>query len=149
MTSSKIVLTAETIPHVALDFMNNTHFEELELVKSLGELISNFQQSENEQDTLALILDEWLEHTQAHFSRENKLMMDIQFPMHSVHSAEHSRVLEEMEIVVVLWKQNQDIELLSHYVFEAWPQWFEQHVNSMDMITAKFAVIHGYKQDLK
>jgi hemerythrin len=147
MSSTKIILTAETVPHVALDFMNNTHFEELDMVQSLGELITHYQQGDN--DALTQALNAWLKHTQAHFSRENELMIDIQFPMYLVHSGEHSRVLEEMESMVTSWNNDHDIEMLSDYVFTAWPQWFEQHVNSMDMVTAQFALMHGYTQDLK
>ncbi len=147
MPSTKIILTAETVPHVALDFMNNTHFEELDMVQSLGELITHYQQGDN--DALTQALNAWLKHTQAHFSRENELMIDIQFPMYLVHSGEHSRVLEEMESMVTSWNNDHDIEMLSDYVFTAWPQWFEQHVNSMDMVTAQFALMHGYTQDLK
>jgi hemerythrin len=142
MSSTRIVLTAEAVPHVALDFMNNTHFEELDMVKSLGELITHYQQSDN--DTLSHALKAWFEHTQAHFSRENELMVDIQFPMYPMHSGEHARVLEEMESIVISWNKNYDIALLSEYVFTAWPHWFEQHVNSMDMVTAQFAVMNGY-----
>ncbi|MBL1321861.1 MAG: hemerythrin family protein [Methylophaga sp.] len=142
MSSTKVVLTAETVPHVALDIMNNTHFEELELVRSLGELITHYQQGDN--DILSQALNEWLEHTQTHFSRENKLMVDIQFPMYLVHSGEHAQVLEEMESIVTSWNNDHDIALLSEYVFTAWPQWFQQHVNSMDMVTAQFAVMNGY-----
>lgn len=147
MSHNKLVLTAETVPHVALDFMNATHFEELERVRTLGELISGYKQSKNDNDRLSEALNKWIEHTQAHFARENELMIDIQFPMYPMHSGEHNRVLEEMERMVASWNKTYDIALLSDYVFTAWPQWFEQHVNSMDMVTAQFAVMHGYEQD--
>jgi len=145
MTSSaKIILTAETISRVDIDFMNNTHFEELDMVKVLGELIIDCQQNENECDTINLVLNEWLDHTQAHFERENTLMMACHFPMYPVHSGEHDRVLDEMQAVIKAWEKDHDIDSLSQYVFSDWPSWFEAHVNSMDMVTAQFAVMHGF-----
>jgi len=145
---NKSILNAGTIPHVALDFMNNTHFEEVELVAKLGELISEVQEDENVRpDAINLLnsmLDEWLKHTQAHFLRENELMMETQFPMYTVHSGEHESVLENMQEIIQIWQSNHDIELLADYVFSTWPSWFDNHVNSMDMITAHFAVMHGF-----
>lgn len=139
MTSTRTVLTADTIPHVALDFMNNTHFEELELLDSLGKLIE-----QGDKAGITRSLSTWLEHTQAHFARENELMIDIGFPMIAMHSGEHGRVLAELEMIITSWQQDNDIDLLSEYVFIAWPKWFENHVNSMDMITAQFAVMNGF-----
>ena len=134
----------DSIPEVALDFMNKTHFEEIEMVKALGNIVSEYQQNNNQEKQLTISLEHWLKHTKAHFSRENLLMMDINFPMYSVHSGEHSSVLEEMENIVNAWKNNHDIALISDYIFTTWPNWFNSHVNSMDMITAQFALIHGY-----
>jgi hemerythrin len=146
-TLTKVVLDVDTIPRLDLDFMNNTHFEEVEMVKSLGSLIDNYQQNENSNPALTQALDQWLEHTQAHFCRENELMIDIGFPMYAMHSGEHSRVLEDMKDRFAFWKQAHDIDLLAQYVFIDWPLWFEAHVNSMDMITARFAAMNGYQQD--
>ncbi|NOQ94654.1 MAG: hypothetical protein GQ547_08495 [Methylophaga sp.] len=145
---NKIILNAGTIPHVALDFMNSTHFEEIELVEKLGATITEYEQNKaptsEQTKTLNTLLEEWLSHTQAHFDRENTLMQEIQFPMSLVHSSEHERVLANMTDIIQTWQRNADIELLAEYVFSSWPQWFDNHVNSMDMITAHFAVMHGF-----
>jgi len=145
---NKTVLNAGTIPHVAVDFMNNTHFEEIELVEKLGEVITEYEQNSaptlDETKRLSDFLEQWLTHTQAHFSRENELMLETQFPMYSVHSGEHERVLKSMQEIIQTWQSNHDIEMLADYVFSSWPQWFDDHVNSMDMITAHFAVMHGF-----
>ena len=145
---NKIVLNAGTIPHVALDFMNNTHFEEIELVEKLGELISDYEQSDAPSQTetkrLSEMLDKWLHHTQAHFLRENELMQQINFPMISVHSMEHESTLENMTNIVREWQSDFDTQALAEYVFTSWPAWFDNHVNSMDMITAHFAVMQGF-----
>lgn len=139
MITNKQILTAETIPHVALDFMNNRHFEELEILNALGKLIE--QGDDLAAITAAIVV--WLEHTMAHFARENALMIEINFPMISMHSSEHSRVLLEMNTVSTTWQQTYDIDALADYVFSTWPNWFDTHVSSMDMITAKFAVMNG------
>ncbi len=147
MTKTKIVLEKEFIPQVELDFMNNTHFEEIKMVKELGELINTFLSNKDPQTQQAISqkLVSWQSHTLAHFDRENKLMQETDFPAYPVHKNEHDLALERTNEIVKAWNDNQDIELLEDYTFTLWPKWFEQHVNTMDMITAKFAVMNGYK----
>jgi len=148
-TMNKIILESATIPHVDLDFMNQTHFEEVEMVKELGELLETYQQSDEptagETQQITAFLDKWLEHTKAHFARENGLMLEIGFPMIVVHKSEHEQVLGEMMMMVESWQTDYDIEAVAHYVFSLWPSWFGNHVNSMDMMTARFAVMSGYE----
>lgn len=147
-TLTRIVLDAEIIPRVDIDFMNNTHCEEIEMVKNLGKLIAAYQDSDlhidSETKKITQSLENWLQHTQAHFARENKLMLEINFPMHPVHSGEHETVLENMAGIVKAWQSSNDIELIAEYVFSLWPTWFNSHINSMDMMTARFAVMNGY-----
>lgn len=146
ITKSKTILESKKIPHVELDFMNNTHFEEIEMVKELGELVNSFITNDNQQNqnTLTQKLNAWLNHTIAHFERENDLMKDTGFPAYPIHKNEHSIALNQMRDVINTWIKNQNIELVEDYIFSLWPAWFEQHVNTMDMMTAKFAVMNGY-----
>ena len=141
-----MIIEAENIPQVELDFMNNTHFEEIEMVKSLGKLLTNYQTSDNDSNKKAITesLQEWLSHTTAHFERENELMQETGFPAFAVHSNEHEQALKTLKDIIDNWQKNQDIEQLSNFVFDQWPNWFNAHVGSMDMVTAKFAVMNGY-----
>jgi hemerythrin len=148
---NKTILDAETVPHVEIDFMNNTHFEEIDMVKALGEKISAYQENDNHSDAeinqISKELRAWLDHTIPHFERENELMRETGFPAYGVHSEEHQIALERMKTVINAWEENQDIDLLADYVFTMWPQWFNGHVNSMDMMTAKFAKMNGFNEE--
>lgn len=145
---SKIILDKETTPQVELDFMNNTHHEEIEMVKELGVLIIKHQSNETQDETLASVitnaLKDWLLHTEAHFSRENTLMKETNFPALSIHMSEHVTAYNQMAEIVSTWIHNKDIDIVAEYVFSSWPNWFNAHVNSMDMMTAKFAIMNGY-----
>lgn len=150
-TLTRIILDADTIPRVDIDFMNNTHFEEIEMVKTLGERIIEHQSTNNETKKITQMLAAWLQHTQAHFARENELMLATNFPMYPVHSAEHENALKHMTGVVKAWQYDHDIKQLAEYVFILWPAWFNAHVDTIDMMTARHAVMNGYlpEQDLK
>ena len=147
-TKQKTILEVETIPRVDVDFMNNTHFEEIEMVKDLGKLISAYSENDTPSNTetrqISDALKNWLNHTIPHFERENKLMQETGFPAYGVHSEEHEIALDRMKTVIQAWEQNRDIELVADYVFTLWPAWFNGHVNSMDMMTAKFAIMNGF-----
>ena len=147
-TKPKTILEVESIPRVNIDFMNNTHFEEIEKVKELGKLVSAYQAKDTHTDAetaeITRALKNWLAHTIPHFERENQLMQETGFPAYPVHSNEHDIALNKMKNIIQAWEQNQDIELLADYVFSLWPNWFNDHVNTMDMMTAKFAVMNGF-----
>jgi hemerythrin len=146
-TKSKTILHEDTIPRVDLDFMNDTHFEEIEMVNRLGELISSYTHNNNksQQDKISTLLHAWFEHTKAHFKRENELMLETGFPAYPIHSNEHELALSGLKNTVKAWQDNHDSDLLEDYIFNIWPTWFDGHVNTMDMMTAKFAVMNGYK----
>jgi hemerythrin len=150
---TKTILQSETMPRVDLEFMNNTHIEEVEMVKQLGKLITEYQESQIHTDSETVRISEglhaWLEHTKAHFARENELMRYTGFPAFDIHSSEHEIILEEMETVINNWLSNNDIESLSDYIFAHWPAWFKNHVETMDKATAHFALMKGYTDDLQ
>jgi hemerythrin len=137
-------LTPENIPSVAIDFMNQTHMEEVEIVNSLMKKVIARVSGEQNDTEISQQLKIWLEHTQAHFARENDLMQKTAFPAYLVHSGEHEKALKLMQTVIDDWHQNKNVEHLHNYVFSLWPDWFIAHVNSMDKVTAEYALMKGY-----
>ncbi len=132
------VLAIEDIPPVAVESMNATHREEVELINRLGKLLRAATDGAPDDAAISEQLKTWLEHTRRHFERENRLMQEYGFPPYAVHAAEHANVLTELEALRNLWEQNHDPEPLARYVFDRWPAWFDMHVNSMDRVTARF-----------
>jgi len=144
---TKTILDPETVPLVEIDFMNNTHLEELSIANALGEQVSQYQSgdsSENNASKIAELLHKWLEHTIPHFERENELMRQTSFPAYRMHSEEHEMAIKRFKAIISSWEDNKDIDLISDFIFTQWPNWFNSHVNSMDMMTAKFAVMNGF-----
>ena len=139
-------LNPENIYLVDLNFMNQTHFEEVEMVNALMEQVNARLSGEQNNILISQQLAQWLQHTQAHFARENQLMQETGFPAFSIHSDEHNIALNRMQTVIDAWEQNEDIELLKDYVFTLWPNWFKAHISTMDKMTAEFAVNNGYTE---
>jgi len=144
---TQLLINSQDIPLVRIDFMNRTHQEEAQFVNSLAELVQARLNGEPTDSEISKQLGHWLQHMKAHFARENELMQETGFPVYPIHSEEHEIALSRMQTVIDAWEQNKDIELLKDYVFTLWPAWFKGHVNSMDKVTAEFALAHGYTTD--
>ena len=134
------VLEVSDIPQLAFDNMNDTHGEEVELVNKLGQALLDVMQGRASSDDVSEKLEEWIEHTREHFSTENQLMENSGFPAIEVHSAEHSRVLEQLEAIQQQWQASHQAEPVADFLFNEWVQWFDNHVNTMDMVTAQYVI---------
>lgn len=132
------VLDLEMVPQVALDTMNDTHREEVELINQLGVLLEKSMDGQADIVAITDKLEEWVEHTRQHFNRENQLMEEFGFPAYPMHSGEHQRVLAQIEDLQQQWLNNKAVEPLAEFIFHDWPRWFDMHVNTMDTVTAQF-----------
>ncbi len=89
-------------------------------------------------EELPALYDQLHSHTKEHLERENELMVRINFFAIAIHKDEHDRVLTEMQ----KFKDKLDageIAEVRKYVEETMPEWFINHLNTMDTATAQFA----------
>lgn len=127
------VLAYKDIPQVAMDTMNDVHKEELTIVNNIYSAIVD-----NDHDKISQLCTQWIEHTQDHFDKENKMMETYGFPAYHCHHTEHVEALELLQSTVQNWNSQQDIEALTLYVKSSWPQWYVNHISTMDTITSAF-----------
>ena len=80
----------QQLPQVALDFMNTVHCEELLLTQTLLQALAAVQGKAR----IDALLDEWVEHSVAHFAREERLMEEYRFPPFMIHQGEHKQALK-------------------------------------------------------
>jgi len=130
---SNNVLEYADVPQVAMDAMNEVHREELEIVNNIHVAIVN----KNEQE-ITLLCEQWLEHTKAHFDKENRLMEKYGFPAFHCHHSEHVEALQGLGVIIQNWKDKKDWQDLTAYVVDIWPQWYITHISTMDTVTSAF-----------
>ncbi|HEY9079951.1 hemerythrin family protein [Magnetovibrio sp.] len=87
---------------------------------------------------LAPLFKKLFDHTKAHLAREDELMDRIGFFAAAVHKGEHARVLAEMQEFQDKLDAG-DIDAVRTYVEQTVPDWFLNHLDSMDTATAMFA----------
>lgn len=130
------------VPRVALAFQNDDHDHETFLLNVLAEAVERHRAG-GPRDEVSPRLEALLEHTRAHFAREDEAMRRTEFPAYPVHHGEHQRVLGEMEAEVRAFRDGGDVEQLWAYVSQAVPGWFVHHIRSMDAVTGQFVASRG------
>ena len=132
------ILECSEIPQVAMDAMNEVHCDELTLVNQLNELIETTRLSGRIDDEIGSAIERWIEHTYAHFDRENSMMQACSFPAYQCHYSEHQQALQGLESIYQEWKDQKDLNALADYVQNVWPQWFVNHISTLDVVTSAF-----------
>lgn len=129
----EMLMRQEELPMVALASMNDTHLEDLIMINTLSQLITD-----NDVEKIGLMLDQMVEHTVQHFAQEEQMMLEKNFPAYQMHKNEHERALVEMKNVNLQWKQDKNTAVLQNYIEVVMPAWLVQHVRTMDTVTAQF-----------
>lgn len=127
-------LTSDSIPQLALEFMNRDHAEFVVLRDRLLGLLT----AKAPDEQLGSALHDLVEHTRQHFAAEESVMQEARFPAYTVHKGEHDTVLADMSAQVARWHQGRDNEALRNWVDQAVGDWFLSHIGSMDFVTAQF-----------
>lgn len=137
-------LNCETLPQVEMEFMNTVHCEELQLV---GQLLTQLEAQVPVED-IDQSLNDWLVHTHEHFDREERLMDEYRFPPYPIHKMEHEQALETLLSVQKDWLDTRDADTLLNYIKQDWRNWLQQHITTMDRVTAHFFSRIGVEVEL-
>lgn len=140
MQNLKKILEEKELPRVAMDFMNTTHLEEVEIINELYTLILNYEKEPNEQNEASLNqkYEQWYQHTVQHFQTEETMMAEKNFPPFPIHKGEHDDTLAHMDRLYKNWLASKDIQILKEYIGTALPAWLQNHIQTMDTVTAMF-----------
>jgi len=113
---------------VAYEPMNEIHSNEMEI---LDKLLKKIENKEDIKETF----DEFLNDVKNHFSFEENLMEKYQFFAYIPHKMEHDRILNELnELKIHL----NDYEYLKNYFEYNFLPWLDNHIATMDTVTAGF-----------
>lgn len=102
--------------------MDDTHKEFVDLLNEIDGASD---------DKFATLFDQLIEHTEAHFANESRLMSESSFPALGEHEGEHQKLLGEMLQI----KKRVDagrLTLPRAFVKERLVDWFMWHASSMD-----------------
>lgn len=119
---------------VGIEFIDHDHQEAVEIINHMAA-------KAYEGGDLRGDLEAFRHHCAEHFGREEALMRQVGFFATTPHTAEHVRVLAEMDTLLTRLEAGEDCR---SYFTEILPQWFLDHRATMDFVTADFARERGW-----
>jgi hemerythrin len=142
------VVDKSSICIVEVDSMNQIHYEEADMLNELDALMQQREAGDASDEALEAKLDEFMAHMTAHFRGEEVQMQAINFPPYPIHKSEHDLQIEQARQTINAWKASHDLQPLADYLRVELPQWLEQHIATMDKITAHFFAMNGKEVSL-
>ncbi len=111
---------------VAYEPMNEVHDKEIKILEKLLEKLEKNEDYTQE-------YKKFLEDVKNHFAFEEGLMQKYDFFAYIPHKMEHDKIINELEEL-----QNSDRQTLKKYFDERFMPWLDNHINTMDTVTAGF-----------
>lgn len=135
-----MLIDKNNLPLVAEDFMNDVHYEDVEIINDLHEKLLLYIQDQTKENKEILVqaYNSWYEHTVAHFKGEEDKMLEMNFPPYMMHKSEHDRCLENMRFVIDEFIKSEDSSILKNYLEKELTSWLVNHIQTMDTVTAMF-----------
>lgn len=81
------------------------------------------------------LFSELVRHTRAHFTQEEQLMKETDFPAAQEHIDEHRRVLRDLEALLTRINRGR-LMMPREFVKNGMPEWFGLHLSTMDSALA-------------
>ena len=91
-----MLISWNEIPQVDMDFMNEVHKEDVDIINNIFEHILKYDETEESAAVIDELHKEWIEHTVKHFQNEETKMQEMRFPPYLAHKGEHDRALQEI-----------------------------------------------------
>lgn len=135
-----MLINKDNLPLVAMDFMNNTHFEDVDIINELYENILNYEKDSSltNFENLKTKYLMWQKHTINHFQTEEKEMEEKRFFAYAFHKSEHDSNLFEINELWNKFETTKEIYLLKSYFENNLINWLINHIQTMDTVTAMF-----------
>jgi hemerythrin len=133
-------------PDRTVAFMSHDHEEARRLLDRIVESLAS--STGGESPDLRKDLRDFIEHTRAHFNREESLMREIEFPPLPVHKQEHDARLEELvSCLDDLDAGAVSLDEVRELFMGRFLPWYRRHCATMDVATEKFAKAHIETKD--
>jgi len=77
-------------------------------------------------------LSKAITYVREHFQYEEKIMDEISYPYSTEHKSEHIRVINEMQLAIMHWRESKNEQQLKESIEIKIPNWFMEHIIKMD-----------------
>lgn len=122
---------------VGIDSIDRQHKKLIALINSLQTAVDYSAGADYEQEALDALVD----YTKTHFSYEEGLMEQNEYPDFTTHRAEHELMIARVEQVLVEYQKNPDTAMQNAIDFLR--DWLINHINGTDKQYSKYLIDRG------
>lgn len=122
---------------VGLDSIDQQHKKLLSLINQLQTAVDYSTGEEFEREAL----DELVDYTKTHFTYEEGLMKDNDYPDFVSHKAKHDEMIKEVEKVLAEYEEDHDLAM--EHGSEFLKVWLINHINGTDKEYSNFLIDKG------
>lgn len=130
----------EQVEFMSVDAMQETHESEIKILNEIDKLAILVDRGNATVEELESKIDEYIAHVNMHFSNEEKLMQEYNFPNYEMHKMAHDMFLMDLQYATKQWKEYGDLKKIINFVRKT-PEWIVMHVNSVDAPTADYLAV--------
>ena len=124
---------------VGLDSIDQQHKKLVNLINQLQTAVDYSTGEEFEREAL----DELVNYTKTHFTFEEGLMKDNDYPDYEPHKAQHEKMIKEVEKVLAMYEEDHDTAMDNAVKFLK--DWLIKHINGTDKQYSSFLIGKGVK----
>ncbi len=124
---------------VGIDSIDQQHKKLINLINQLQTAIDYSTGKEFEQEAL----DELVDYTKTHFSYEEGLLRDNDYPDYENHKAQHEKMFRKVEEVLSDYEHDQDSAMSD--AVEYLKDWLIRHINGTDKEYSSYLIGKGVK----
>lgn len=122
---------------VGIDSIDRQHKKLIALINSLQTAVDYSAGAEYEQEALDALVD----YTKTHFSYEEDMMEENEYPDFTTHRAEHELMISRVEQVLAEYQKNPDTAMQNAIDFLR--DWLINHINGTDKQYSKYLIDRG------
>jgi hemerythrin len=124
---------------VGIDSIDQQHRKLVNLINLLQTAVDYSTGEEFERDAL----DELVDYTRTHFSYEEAMMKDNDYPDYEPHKLQHEKMFKKVEEVLAEYEQNQETAMDNAIDFLK--DWLIHHINGTDKQYSSYLIGRGVK----
>ncbi len=124
---------------VGIDSIDQQHKKLLHLINQLQTAVDFSTGEQFERDAL----DELVDYTKTHFTYEEGLMSDNDYPDFEAHKMQHEKMFNKVHEVLAEYEENQDTAMSN--AAEYLKDWLIKHINGTDKEYSSYLIGKGVK----
>ncbi len=124
---------------VGIDSIDQQHKKLLNLINQLQTAVDYSTGDQFEREAL----DELVDYTKTHFTYEEGLMRDNDYPDFEPHKAQHEKMFKKVEEVLAEYEQDHDTAMAN--AAEYLKDWLINHINGTDKEYSSYLIAKGVK----